>query len=369
MKMMFVLFFIFAIGLLSVCHYFIYASLINFFNIFNPEIKRAFFYGLIILAFGYIAATLYINYSYNLFSRIIYWASSFWLGWLAYLIIGFLLAWLAIWILSIFKINLDTIYLGSAVIILSLLTCVWGTINAYNIKINQQEVKIKNLPAAWQEKKIIQLSDIHLGPVHGEKFLYKIINLVNQQQPDLVVVTGDYFDGLDGNELRLTAPLKALNSKRGIYLIYGNHEIYFGEEKTKAAFRDTPVKIMRDEVVDIDGLQLVGSDYRGTEKSSDIQPLLDKINQDKPSIMLAHVPDNINKIKNSSVNLLLCGHTHAGQLWPFNLFTWAIFHGLDYGLHQLTDNLAIYTSNGLGTWGPPMRIGNQPEIVVFTLKK
>ncbi|MFH1385682.1 MAG: metallophosphoesterase, partial [Patescibacteria group bacterium] len=253
----------------------------------------------------------------------------------------------------------------------------YGFWNAQHPQVKNITIKIKNLPAAWQGKTIVQLADIHLGRVHGEKFLQNIVDQTNAQNPDLILITGDLFDGMDGGLDVFIEPLNNLRAKEGVFFVTGNHESYVGLDRALTALRQTTIKILINEIVVVDGLQIVGLDYSLlsgeigiTGRSSDEEKIINSLpgwDRDKPSILMYHAPINIGQAVATGINFQLSGHSHNGQIWPFNFFTWLIYGQYDYGLNSLGD-FTIYTTNGLGTWGPPMRTGNTPEIPVFKLK-
>ena len=113
----------------------------------------------------------------------------------------------------------------------------------------------------WQGKKLVQLSDVHLGRVLGADFLSRVVDKVNAQNPAMVLITGDLFDGADGNLEELVAPLNRLVAPQGIYFVTGNHETYLGVQRSCAALRETPVRVLTDERVVVDGLQVIGISY------------------------------------------------------------------------------------------------------------
>jgi predicted MPP superfamily phosphohydrolase len=263
----------------------------------------------------------------------------------------------------------DTLIIGSIFFIIASLYSVYGAWNAFNPQIKNVQVSIKNLPEQWKGKRIVQLSDVHLGHVYQTDFLAKIVKMTNELRPDVVVITGDLFDGMDGHLENLVGPLKDLQAPYGTYFITGNHETYLGVDKSFSILDGTKVKILNDAVKDLDGLQLIGISYpeRGQVKNlgQTIKMLPDYV-VGKPTILLYHAPTGILEAKEAGVNLQLSGHTHVGQLFPFSIITDLIYKGYDYGLHTLGD-YSIYTTNGVGTWGPPIRTGNTPEIVNITL--
>ena len=152
-------------------------------------------------------------------------------------------------------------WFGLAAVGLTLLYSAYGVVNAYHPRIVNCTVRIKNLPPGWKGKTLVQLSDVHLGRILGADFLARIVAKVNAQNPAMVLITGDLFDGSDGNLEALVAPLNRLVAPQGIYFVTGNHETYLGVPRSLAALRATPVKVLSDERVVIDGLQVVGISY------------------------------------------------------------------------------------------------------------
>jgi hypothetical protein len=196
------------------------------------------------------------------------------------------------------------------------------------------------------------------------------VEKVNLLKPDAVFITGDLFDGMDGNFDNVSDALNQIQAPDGIYFVTGNHETYFGLDKVNKILAQTKIKVLNDDVVDVKGLQIIGTLFPGDGQSRDIETVI-KNNPNyvfgKPTILLHHAPTEIDQAKRLGVNLQLSGHTHKGQIFPFGYVTKLIYRGYDYGLHTEGD-YNIYTTNGVGTWGPPMRTGNTPEIVDITLK-
>jgi hypothetical protein len=246
---------------------------------------------------------------------------------------------------------------------------IFGFYNAQNIRLKFITVKIKNLPPAWQGKTAVQISDVHAGIINNEKFLKNLFDKLSQVRKDIVFITGDYFDSRDGSFEGLAAPLKELKADKGIYFVTGNHEKYINEEQALSALKNAGVKILKDEIVNIDGLNIAGIDFPGDmQTSTSATKMLEQIKPDEPTILLYHEPKLIDLAKKSGVDLQLAGHTHAGQIWPLGFFTELIYDQYYTGLHQDGD-YTLYTTPGVGTWGPPIRTGNAPEIVIITLEQ
>jgi predicted MPP superfamily phosphohydrolase len=247
---------------------------------------------------------------------------------------------------------------------------IYGVWNARHPQLKNITVTIPNLPSDWKGKKIVQLSDIHIGHINRRDFVNDVTAKVNSVNPEMVVITGDIFDGMDGDLDSPVNLINDINSPKGIYFVTGNHETYLGMEQVTKDMEKTKAVFMHDQVLDIDGLKLIGINYPDRMEKKDMLKVLDSLKPDfygQPNIFLYHTPVNIPEVKEAGVNLELCGHTHDGQLFPLSYITKIMYKGYDYGLHQLGD-YTLYTTSGTGSWGPPMRTGNTPEIVVITLQ-
>lgn len=345
---------------------------------------------LALLSGSFIVAGFLARVKIGFVAKLFYVISAFWFGVLINLLVGIFFAYLLATVLKFLKINFQKKYIGLAFLSLSIFLSLYGLFNATNPRIKNIEVALKDLPAEWEGKKIVQISDVHLGMVHGKDFLTKVVNRINTVNAEAVLITGDLFDGMDNFDADLVSPFKDLKAEYGTYFITGNHEMYLGYKPVELL--DTVnIKNIDNKVATINGLQLVGIGYSYEgDGVSFFQNLKDNglYTDDTASILLHHTPTNIMRSKDADlhssayikpdmsfdiaqvngIDLQLSGHTHKGQLYPFNLFTKYIFKGLDYGLHTFGD-FSLYTSSGVGTWGPPMRTGSYSEIVVITLKK
>jgi hypothetical protein len=246
----------------------------------------------------------------------------------------------------------------------------YGVWNAYHPRAEHLVVRIKNLPPIWRGKKVVQLSDVHLGRVLGAAFLQDLVEQINRENPSIVFITGDLFDGIDGRLDGLVAPLNGLRAPLGIYYVTGNHETYLGVDRALAALKKTKVRVLRDEMVVIDGLQIIGIDYPERAFSKNVAAVITKLpefNSGAPSILLYHNPSQVGQAKAAGINLQLSGHTHKGQIFPIQFISRLIYGKYYNGLHVEGD-YTIYTSSGAGTWGPTMRTGNHPEIAVIRLE-
>lgn len=369
MQILFIIVAAVALGVFFGAHYFFYCSLIRFFEITSSANKNIILGVIVFLSLSFFLATLVSHFKEGIVTRIAYFLSGFWLGLLVNLLLAAIAGWLVIWIAGAFGWNISSILIGSVFFGLAFIYSIYGGWNAFEPQVKNIHVTIKNLPEQWKGKNIVQLSDIHLGHIYQAGFLEKVAQMSNDLHPDIVVITGDLFDGMDGNLAGLVGPLDDLQAPDGIYFVTGNHETYLGVDKAFSVLGNTQVVILDDAVKNINGLQLVGVSYPERGQAKDLGKTLGALTNfipGQPTILLYHSPTSIQEAKNAGVNLQLSGHTHLGQLFPFNVITYLLYKGYDYGLHVM-DDYSIYTTNGIGTWGPAMRTGNTPEIVNIIL--
>ncbi|MEI8096701.1 MAG: metallophosphoesterase [Candidatus Moraniibacteriota bacterium] len=351
-------------------HAVVFFSVVHFFSITSIVQKGVIIYSLIFLAISFFLASLIAHFFENIFTRAYYFFSGLWIG----LLTNIILACIVLWIISLtsqyinFEMNkglFGTIFFGVA-----LLISIYGVWNALHPVVKHVTVHIPGIPDEWKGKTIVQISDVHLGHVYQAKFLKNIVEKVNELHPRMVVITGDLFDGMDGRLDSLVQPFNAMNAEKGVFFVTGNHETYLGVETALSALKDTNVVVMKNEVRDIDGLKLIGINYPKRGEKKNVVAILTSLKDQffgKPSVLLYHAPENIDAMKQSGVNLMLSGHTHQGQQFPFQFITHLVHKGYDYGLYSIGD-FTLYTTSGVGTWGPTMRIGTQSEIVAITLE-
>jgi len=349
-------------------HFFVYFSLVKFLNIETAGAKMWLAGILFILAISFLVSSALAHFSENFLTKALYFSSGLWLGVGFNLFMAFFVSWVIVWISKLVSFQFDHRYLAIVSIIFAIIFSTYGVWNAYHPVIKNITVKMNNLPEAWKNKTVVQLSDVHLGIVLGESFMQNIVQKTNAQNPDIVFITGDLFDGMDGNLNALVGPLNDLQAKDGTYFVTGNHETYLGVSEALTALAKTPVKILNDEVVKVDGMQILGVSYpeRGVKK--DIAATIKNIagfTPIEPSILLYHTPTGAQAAKDAGINLQLAGHAHGGsQLFPLQFITRLVYGKYYYGFFQ-EDNFSIYTSAGIGTWGATMRTNSNPEIVVI----
>ena len=243
--------------------------------------------------------------------------------------------------------------------------------NAKNIELEVVDVKIKNLKRPY---KIVQLSDIHIGGLIDKEFIANLVKRVNTLKADIVVITGDLVD----TKLEFATPalneLANLQSKYGIYFIVGNHEYFHSVENIIAQVSSLGIKVLENENVYIgeenQGFNLAGVYDRFGSRYGAFEPDINEALSDKkdsPTVLLAHQPKYIEEIENTKgIDLALCGHTHGGQIFPFN-FLVKLQQPYVRGLNIHNEHTQVYVNKGTGFWGPPMRLGASSEITLLNL--
>lgn len=263
-----------------------------------------------------------------------------------------------------------------AVAMLGFLITLLGFSNARRTAaVTRVSIPIRNLPPALQGFRIIQISDIHVGPTIRRDYLRRIVAAVNRQQPDMVAITGDLVDGSVRELAPHVAPLQDLVSRHGSYFVTGNHEYYSGAHAWIAELRRLGIKVLLNShvVLDHQGAAAVVAgvtDYSAghfdpAHRSDPHAAVAGAPSHAAVRILLAHQPRSAPAAAQAGFDLQLSGHTHGGQFMPWNFFV-KLQQPFVAGLHRL-DQLWVYTSRGTGYWGPPKRFGAPSEITLIKL--
>ena len=225
--------------------------------------------------------------------------------------------------------------------------------------------------------RIVQITDVHVGPTIGAEYLSSVVDRVNAQSPDVVVITGDLVDGSVASLAAHVAPLRRLVAPHGVFFVTGNHEYYSGAAEWCAHLATLNIRVLRNESLAVggdDGFTLAGVDDWTAHQFAraapghghDLTSALRFADPDRPVVLLAHQPKSVKEAALLGVDLQLSGHTHGGQMFPF-MFLVRLQQPFVAGLSQVNDRTQIYVSRGTGYWGPPMRLGAPAEITVLTL--
>ncbi len=245
----------------------------------------------------------------------------------------------------------------------------YALVSAYWVRVTRVTIRLPHLPAFWRGRTVALVSDIHLGNFRGPLFSRHVVSRLMDLHPECILVGGDMFDGVKIDVDRAAEPWSALSALSGVYFVGGNHDDYGGRTAYFDALRRAGMRVLDNEKVEIHGLQLVGVHDRETHDPGVFAGILEKTHLDpsRASILLAHRPENLAVPEQAGIGLQLSGHTHRGQFWPWTLVARRVHRDFAYGLN-LFGKMQVFTSSGVGTWGPPFRMGTRSELVLIRLE-
>jgi len=378
-KIRFIIFFSIVISIYSLLCWLLYSKGMSVFPTGSQGrlyFRIVFFF----LAASYIVARFLEKIWLSAFSDVLTWIGSFWLAAFFYFLMAAVIIdiiRLANFIAPFFPDSFNTqefrLLLFKGVVGVVLLLIVAGFINSLLPGIKQLDIHVDKKVEGLDELKIVFVSDIHMGTIIGPRRTNGIVNKINAQNPDLILLGGDVVDedlapvirnNLGDSLLKLKAPL-------GVIGITGNHEYIGGAKKSVQYLEAHGIKMLRDSSILVDDkFYIIGREDRDKPRFSgrerkEIAALMSGIDKSKPIILLDHQPFELDEKEKAGIDLTLSGHTHHGQLWPLNYITKAIYE-VSWGYIK-KGNTHVYVSSGVGGWGPPVRIGNRPEIVVINL--
>jgi uncharacterized protein len=350
-------------------HWFLYETWLLFWGPMSLVARHTLADTVAVLSFSFLAATLLAFRYNNPAIRVLYRLASVWLGALSFLFLAAIASWAiyAFALIGTFQVHSRSIAI--AAFAAAVLVSIWGVINANWVRTKRISVKLENLPELWRGRTAVLATDLHLGHVHHRAFSEKIVRNIAALKPDIVFIAGDMFDGTHVNALEVTQPWKHLRVPLGSYFINGNHELFGGVRHYLDAIRAAGIRVLHNEKLDLDGLQLVGVPYEHATHAEHFRSVLAKIAIDasRASILLTHAPDQPGIAQEAGIGLQLAGHTHLGQFFPYTWIATRIYGPFTYGLSRL-GSTQFYTSSGAGGWGPPLRIGSQSELVHITFE-
>jgi hypothetical protein len=297
---------------------------------------------------------------------VVYRVSASWLGVLNFAFFAAVGCWMVDSIAWLIGSPLPPFDIGAILFGAAFLSATYGFINAAWLRVTRVTVALPNLPESWRGRSVALVTDLHLGHISGPAFLRRVLARLRSAQPDAVFVSGDMFDGSPVRVNELVAGWREFSAPRGVYYVAGNHDEFVDRRIFLDAVSRTGVRVLNNENVSIDGLQIVGVHDSEAEDPKELREILRRARLDAalPSILLAHRPVNLVVAEEEGISLQLSGHTHHGQMWPWNLMVRRIYGPFAYGLHRLR-TMWVYTSSGAGTWGPPLRAGTKSEIVLI----
>lgn len=251
---------------------------------------------------------------------------------------------------------------------------VYGYYNAKNVKIKNLEYSITKGAGDLKEINIALITDLHMGTIISGNSFENILDKINSLNADLILFAGDAVDEDLAPVIRnnLGEKLKSLKSKYGVYGITGNHEFIGGVDEACTYLNEHGITILRDTAIKIDNsFFLVGRDdkditmFTGKKRKS-LSDIMKEVDKSYPVLLMNHQPTDLEETVKNEIDFQFSGHTHHGQIFPLNYITDLVFE-LSYG-YLKKGQTHFYVSSGAGTWGPPIRIGNSPEIVEIKIK-
>jgi len=318
------------------------------------------------LSVSFIAASLLAFRYTNPVVRASYRAAAVWVGLLSFLFLAAVSSWIIFGVARLTGLDVNFHRTVELLFGVAVVAGFCGVFNASWTRITRTTVRLANLPAAWRGRRAALISDLHLGHVRNGSFLRRMVAKISREKPDAVFITGDLYDGTAIDAGRAAEPLNALTAPHGVYFVAGNHEQFGDDSKYLRAIAAAGVRVLSNEKVEVDGLQIVGVPYRNATRDGQLASVLDGIglDRDRASILLTHAPDHPEIAEAAGVSLQLSGHTHVGQFIPWSWMARRIYRQFVYGLSRI-GKMQVFTSSGAGTWGPPLRLGSNPEIVVL----
>jgi predicted MPP superfamily phosphohydrolase len=353
-------------SVLLLTHYLLYETWI--FSPAGSETPGAFWIKLALgfLSVSFIAASLLAFRYTNPALRAFYRAAAVWMGLVSFLFLAAVSSWIIFGAARLAGLDLNFHRTVELLFSVAVVAGLYGVFNASWTRITRTTVRLANLPAAWHGRRAALISDVHLGHVRNGSFLRRLVAKILREEPDAIFVAGDLYDGTAIDAQRAAEPLSDLVAPHGVYFVAGNHEQFGDDSKYLNAIAAAGVRVLRNEKVEVDGLQIIGVPYRNATQNSQLASVLHDIglDRDRASILLTHAPDHPEIAEAAGVSLQLSGHTHLGQFLPWSWMVRRIYRQFVYGLSRI-GKMQVFTSSGAGTWGPPLRLGSNPEIVML----
>jgi len=355
--------------ILFVGHWFIYFTAAHFWHgaVQSWAVKLAFF----LLSISFVAASLRGWYSYNPLVRLSYAAAAIWLGFASFFLLSAFACWLLYGLSLIVHLGWNPAMIADVCFAGGAIAGLYGVINGANPRITRITVALPNLPSQWRGRTAVMVSDLHLGHIRNIGFVSRVVNKIATLKPDIVFVAGDLYDGVAADFAKLAEPWTVLTSSaqaaaHGVYYIAGNHEEFYRNTEYLPPLLEAGVKVLDNAKAEVDGLQVAGVHYRDAVHPERYHSILRSMNLDRqrPTVLLLHAPVQLPVSESEGISLQFSGHTHGGQFFPWIFIARRVWGNFNHGLARF-GNMQVYTSYGTGSWGPPLRVGTWPEIVLI----
>src|ERR1700680_4731990 len=318
------------------------------------------------LSVSFVAASLLAFRYTNAALRAFYRAAAVWMGMVSFLFLAAVASWTSFGVARLAGVGMNFHRTVELLFGASVVVGIYGVFHASWTRTTRTTVRLANLPAAWHGRKAALISDLHLGHVRNGSFLRRMVRKIRKEEPDAIFIAGDLYDGTAIDARRAAEPLSKLVAPHGVYFVAGNHEQFGDDSKYLRAIAAAGVRVLSNEKVEVDGLQIVGIPYRNAARDGNFASVLDgiRLDRERASVLLTHAPDHPEIAEAAGVSLQLSGHTHLGQFIPWSWMARRIYRQFVYGLTRI-GKMQVFTSSGAGTWGPPLRLGSNPEIVIL----
>jgi predicted MPP superfamily phosphohydrolase len=322
----------------------------------------------VILGFSsvsFIAASLLAFRYTNPALRAFYRAAAVWIGLVSFLFLAAVSSWIIFGVARLAGLDINFHRMVELLFGAATIAGIYAVFNAGWTRITRTTIRLANLPEAWRGRRAALISDLHLGHVRNGNFLRRMVAKILQEKPDAIFIAGDLYDGTAIDARRAAEPLNALVAPHGVYFVAGNHEQFGDDSKYLHAIAAAGVRVLSNEKVEVDGLQIVGIPYRNAARNGNFALVLSgmRLDRNRASVLLTHAPDHPEIAEAAGVSLQLSGHTHLGQFIPWSWMARRVYRQFVYGLSRI-GKMQVFTSSGAGTWGPPLRLGSNPEIVM-----
>jgi predicted MPP superfamily phosphohydrolase len=348
-----------------------------------PILKPFYIIIFLLSALAYIIAKIFNSKLPALIYDILLWPGSFWFAFMLYFFLFIVLIDFSRLLNYLFSIypsfitsNFQTTKLVTfiSVILISSIIIIAGYLNTRNIKINHVEIEIPRKASKLGELNVVLVADFHLNPVNDGNLLDKIVRKINELNADIVLIPGDIVD--DRVEIlkrkNIGKELSEIKSKYGVYVSNGNHEFINGVEGADKYLREFNLNVLRDSAVLIENsFYILGREDRSkpsftNKRRKSLGEILKEVDRSFPVIVIDHTPSGFSETVDAGIELQLSGHTHHGQIFPLNLITNMIYE-VSWG-YLKKGKTQFYVTCGVGTWGAPVRLGSDSEIVKLTIR-
>ena len=353
-------------SILFLAHWLLYETWASFLTPKHPQGLSAVLVGLAVLSITFVPASFLAWRYHHPVVRAFYTTAAVWLGILTLLSIASVLCWAIYTPVVLLEIRLNMHVFATVLFSAAAAVGIYGIVNAARVRVRPVKVHLPNLPESWRGRVAALVTDLHLGPIHGHCFVRRLVAQLKGLRPDILFIAGDLYDGTAADVDGLTQPLAGLSLPFGAYFVAGNHEQFRDGRRYFDVVQKHGLRVLDNEKVTVDGLQIVGVHYGDSTNSERFRSILRTaaLDPNRSSILLTHAPDRPWVADEAGISLQLSGHTHGGQFFPFTWFASRMYGRFVHGLQRL-GNLLVYTSCGAGTWGPPLRLGTKPEIVLI----